>query len=108
MECRLGRLRAQPRRVVDTGPESGWLSLTDTESRVVAEVVKGPTNVQADKRLFLSRYAVEFHLRQVFRKLGIHSRGELIRVSRQSADEPPGEAMESTQIATMRQDDDGT
>ena len=31
------------------------------------------TNVQVGKRIFLSRHTVDFHLRQIFRKL-VHSR----------------------------------
>jgi DNA-binding NarL/FixJ family response regulator len=46
----------------------------------VAEVVaEGLTNVEAAHRLFLSRHTVDFHLRQIFRKLEVRSRVELAR-----------------------------
>jgi DNA-binding CsgD family transcriptional regulator/tetratricopeptide (TPR) repeat protein len=62
-------------------PVSGWASLTDAERRVAEVVSEGLTNVRVAERLFLSRYTVDFHLRQVFRKLGIRSRVELTRAA---------------------------
>ncbi|MER7045029.1 helix-turn-helix transcriptional regulator [Streptomyces jumonjinensis] len=60
-------------------PVSGWESLTKTE-RMVAELVAGGlTNQQAARRLFISPHTVGFHLRQIYRKLGIRSRTALIR-----------------------------
>lgn len=58
----------------------GWESLTETEMRVARIVAEGATNAQAAQRLFLSRHTVDFHLRQIFRKLRIHSRVELTRL----------------------------
>jgi ATP/maltotriose-dependent transcriptional regulator MalT len=60
-------------------PVDGWDSLTDTERAVVELVSEGLTNRQAGARMFLSHHTVAFHLRQIFRKLGVSSRGELIR-----------------------------
>lgn len=60
-------------------PASGWDSLTDTESSVARLVAQGLTNRQAAKRMFLSSHTVGFHLRQIFRKLGVRSRIELAR-----------------------------
>jgi DNA-binding CsgD family transcriptional regulator len=61
-------------------PVCGWASLTDTE-RMVAEVVaEGLTNRKVADRLFLSPHTVDFHLRQIFRKLDIRSRVELARI----------------------------
>jgi DNA-binding CsgD family transcriptional regulator len=79
------RLRA---RLRDTGirrqhgrrqhrPIEGWDSLTDTERRVAGLVAEGLTNREAGRRLFVSRHTVDFHLRQIFRKLAITSRVEL-------------------------------
>jgi DNA-binding CsgD family transcriptional regulator len=55
-------------------------------------VAEGVTNAQAADRLFLSRHTVDFHLRQVFRKLEIHSRVELTRsvLERTTARPPAG------------------
>jgi DNA-binding CsgD family transcriptional regulator len=40
-------------------------------------VAEGPTNLEAACLLHLSRHTVDFHLRQVFRKLNVDSRVEL-------------------------------
>jgi DNA-binding CsgD family transcriptional regulator len=80
------RITAKLRRVDRIGgehparPVYGWASLTESERRVAGVVAEGLTNPQAGERLFLSRHTVDFHLRQIFRKLGIHSRVELTRV----------------------------
>jgi DNA-binding CsgD family transcriptional regulator len=58
-------------------PVSGWASLTDAERRVAVTVAEGPTNLEAAALLNLSRHTVDFHLRQVFRKLNLVSRVEL-------------------------------
>jgi DNA-binding CsgD family transcriptional regulator len=61
-------------------PVCGWASLTETE-RMVAEVVsEGLTNRKVADRLYLSPHTVDFHLRQIFRKLDIRSRVELTRI----------------------------
>jgi DNA-binding CsgD family transcriptional regulator len=43
-------------------------------------VSEGLTNASAAQRLYLSRHTVDFHLRQIFRKLDIRSRVELTRM----------------------------
>jgi DNA-binding CsgD family transcriptional regulator len=53
--------------------------LTPTEERVVELVAEGLRNREIAARLFLSEKTVEFHLRNVFRKLGVRSRSELAR-----------------------------
>jgi ATP/maltotriose-dependent transcriptional regulator MalT len=68
------------RRQKSERPVSGWASLTSPEQRVALVVAEGLTNAQVGTRLFLSRHTVDFHLRQVFRKLGITSRVELVRL----------------------------
>ncbi|MGH3388100.1 MAG: helix-turn-helix transcriptional regulator [Actinomadura sp.] len=62
-------------------PTSGWESLTDTERNVATLVAQGLTNRQVATQMFLSPHTVSFHLRQVFRKLGIGSRVELARIA---------------------------
>ncbi|HYL53116.1 MAG TPA: LuxR C-terminal-related transcriptional regulator [Acidimicrobiia bacterium] len=62
-------------------PVEGWDSLTEGERRVVVLVAKGLTNRQVAAQAFLSRHTVDFHLRQVFRKLSVSSRVELARVA---------------------------
>jgi transcriptional regulator of acetoin/glycerol metabolism/DNA-binding CsgD family transcriptional regulator len=68
---------AQPAR---DQPTSGWNSLTDTECGVAGIIAEGATNREAAARLYLSRHTIDFHLRQIFRKLGITSRVELARI----------------------------
>jgi DNA-binding CsgD family transcriptional regulator len=58
----------------------GWESLTDAELRVARLVSEGLTNGQAGRRLFLSRHTIDFHLRQIFRKLNVHSRVGMTRI----------------------------
>jgi DNA-binding CsgD family transcriptional regulator/tetratricopeptide (TPR) repeat protein len=62
-------------------PSWGWESLTDTEVRVSDLVAEGLTNPQVAARMFLSRHTVDFHLRQIFRKLAIGSRVDLTRLA---------------------------
>ena len=74
-------------------PATGWDSLTDTERNVMDLVARGLTNQHVADQMFLSVHTVAFHLRQVFRKLGVRSRVELARVAAQrSADGERGEA----------------
>jgi DNA-binding CsgD family transcriptional regulator len=54
--------------------------LTDAERRVTDLVAEGLSNPKVAERLFLSRHTVDFHLRQVFRKLNVGSRVELARL----------------------------
>jgi DNA-binding CsgD family transcriptional regulator len=62
-------------------PVPGWADLTDTQRMVAELVIDGLTNRVAGARLFLSRHTVDFHLRQIYRKLGVRSRVELARLA---------------------------
>ena len=53
-------------------------ALTAQELRVAAAVQRGASNRDIAADLFLSPKTVEFHLRQIYRKLGVHSRTQLI------------------------------
>lgn len=68
-------LRVRDREAVP-GKLEGW-SLTPGELRIAQLVARGLTNQQIAKRVFLSPHTVNYHLRQIFRKLGINSRSEL-------------------------------
>jgi DNA-binding CsgD family transcriptional regulator/tetratricopeptide (TPR) repeat protein len=62
-------------------PVWGWESLTGTERAVAELVAEGLSNQQVATRMFLSRHTVDFHLRHIFRKLGIESRVVLTRIA---------------------------
>ena len=55
----------------------GSLALTEREQDVATLVAKGLTNREVAGELYVSEKAVEYHLRNVFGKLGISSRREL-------------------------------
>jgi DNA-binding CsgD family transcriptional regulator len=61
-------------------PTSGWASLTETEQTVARLVAQGLTNRKVAGQMFVSPHTVGFHLRQIFRKLGVRSRVDLLRV----------------------------
>ncbi len=56
-------------------------ALTPQELQVATLVAQGMSNREVAGRLFVSPRTVEFHLRNVFTKLAVSSRGELARVT---------------------------
>jgi DNA-binding NarL/FixJ family response regulator len=54
------------------------LMLTEREQDVVALVRKGMTNREIAAEIYVSEKAVEYHLRNVYGKLGISSRRQLL------------------------------
>jgi DNA-binding NarL/FixJ family response regulator len=63
------------------GPGRGPLAvdvLTPQQLRIASLVAAGQNNAEAAEALFLSRKTVEAHLTQVYRKLGVHSRTQLV------------------------------
>jgi DNA-binding CsgD family transcriptional regulator len=67
---------ARPRReLLLSGPES----LTPSERRVAELAAAGRTNREISQTLFVTPKTVEFHLRNVYRKLEIDTRRELAR-----------------------------
>jgi ATP/maltotriose-dependent transcriptional regulator MalT len=69
-------LRAAGARRRRPAAEDG--ALTAQERRVAAAVRRGATNREIAAELFLSPKTVEFHLRQIYGKLGVHSRTQLL------------------------------
>lgn len=83
-----GRLaRPQGSLSLRTGPEDAvlpvpeWADLTDTQRMVAELVTDGLTNRDVGARLFLSPHTIDFHLRQIYRRLGVRSRVELARLA---------------------------
>jgi DNA-binding CsgD family transcriptional regulator len=66
-------------------PTAGWASLTDIERATANLVAQGLTNQRIADQLFISTHTVAFHLRQMFRKLGIRSRVDLARIALEHA-----------------------
>jgi DNA-binding CsgD family transcriptional regulator/tetratricopeptide (TPR) repeat protein len=71
------------KRSVETRDE-----LTAQESRIARLAREGLSNPEIGARLFLSPRTVEWHLRKVFAKLGIHSRWDLANALPSSHSEP--------------------
>ena len=59
---------------------AGWSGLTDTERQIAIVVAEGLSNRAVAERVFLSPHTVDFHLRQIFRKLDVKSRVQLTRL----------------------------
>jgi DNA-binding CsgD family transcriptional regulator len=74
---------ARPRRRAP-GPTD---ELTPHELHVAQVVARGATNREAAAELFLSPKTIDFHLRNVYRKLGVRSRTELANRMRPVAQE---------------------
>jgi DNA-binding CsgD family transcriptional regulator len=64
---------------IRSAPETAQspLALTDRERDVAALVARGMTNREVSAELYISDKAVEYHLRNIFGKLGISSRRDL-------------------------------
>ena len=67
---------ARPRRIMLTGVDA----LTASERRVAQLAADGLSNREIAEALFVTRKAVEFHLGNVYSKLGINSRKDLPRL----------------------------
>lgn len=63
-------------------------ALTRQEQRVVAAVRRGASNREIAADMFLSPRTVEFHLRQIYRKLNVHSRTQLCATLASDRDTP--------------------
>jgi DNA-binding CsgD family transcriptional regulator len=59
-------------------------ALTVRETQIVELVMKGGTNAEIGAKLFISPSTVEYHLRNMFQKLGVSSRTKLVAALRPS------------------------
>ena len=86
-EMRATGVTVRPRRA--PGPQQ----LTPQELRVALVVAEGATNVEAAGQLFLSAKTVEYHLSSIYRKFGIRSRGQLVRVLTDTSELDPSSGL---------------
>lgn len=70
--------RRSPGAAVAQGVSARPRALTDQEQRVVAELGRGQSNRQIARALGLSEHTVKFHLKNVFGKLGVRSRMQVV------------------------------
>jgi DNA-binding CsgD family transcriptional regulator len=54
--------------------------LTPREAQIAAQVAEGKSNREVAAALYLTTKTVEFHLTRIYRKLGVRSRSELVRL----------------------------
>jgi DNA-binding CsgD family transcriptional regulator len=64
---------------LDDTTARGWSSLTEAERNIAQQVARGLTNRETAALLFLSPHTVDYHLRQIYRKLSVQSRVEMAR-----------------------------
>ena len=65
-------------------------ALSPQERRVAAAVRRGASNREIAAELFLAPKTIEFHLGQIYRKLGVHSRTQLV-AALAGGDRPDGD-----------------
>lgn len=73
------RIELQATNQTSDQEPGAWAGLTAQQRRIVEAVGKGASNREVAAQLFLSPRTVDYHLRNVYMRLGVRSRAELIR-----------------------------
>jgi len=68
----------RPARSTDDGSNPGLEAVTVREREIIRQVAFGLRNAEVATKLQISRRTVTTHLANIFKKLGIHQRGELL------------------------------
>jgi len=63
---------------------NGTAELSERESVVLEAVARGLSNREIGRELWISEQTVKFHLRNLYRKLGVSSRTEAARYAHRS------------------------
>ncbi len=74
----------------DALPEN--LHLTPRELEILGQLGEGRSNTEIAKQCWISENTVKFHLKNLFKKLGIRDRGQammIARAARRKLDHPP-------------------
>jgi DNA-binding CsgD family transcriptional regulator len=76
--------------IVDASPGAAalWQQLSDGERKIAVLIKRAMTNQQIATRVNLSTHTVNYHLRQIYRKLGVNSRMQLARLLPEPLDQP--------------------
>lgn len=53
-------------------------ALTDTEFKIVENIIKGMTNSQLAKANFVSENTIKTHIKSIYKKINVHSKTELV------------------------------
>ncbi|MEM1054304.1 MAG: response regulator transcription factor [Bacteroidota bacterium] len=72
-------VRAQTRRERDAASERTALGLTPREQEVLGLIARGDTDAGMAAEMGVSPHTVQTHVKSLYRKLGVHSRGEASR-----------------------------
>ena len=63
----------------DAAPTTGTAALSERETVILESVARGLPNKEIGRELWISEQTVKFHLRNIYRKLGVSSRTEAAR-----------------------------
>ncbi len=77
----IGHVRREERRRRSESQQRASVGLTPREQDVLRLLAQGHTDTSAADELFVSAHTVQSHTKSMYRKLGVHSRAEAVRVA---------------------------